>query len=67
MNLSWEVLFGAGALVIALAIAWGMMRNRTRNRANDPLTEAATREQYDHPKSYAAEQDAYREEVRPPR
>ena len=38
-----------GAVVLGLAIAWGLFRYSTRNRALDPLTEAATREQYEHP------------------
>jgi hypothetical protein len=39
----------AGALLLGLAIAYGLYRYHTRNRALDPLTEAATREQYEHP------------------
>jgi hypothetical protein len=38
-----------GVLVLGLAIAWGLLRYQTRNRALDPLTEAATREEYEHP------------------
>ena len=49
--ISWEIAFGLGALVLAAALIWAMQRNRTRNRANDALTEAATRADYDHPEA----------------
>lgn len=49
--ISWEIVYGLGALVLAGAIAWAILRNRARNRANDPLTEAATRADYDHPEA----------------
>jgi hypothetical protein len=46
---SYEILYGLGALVLALAIAWGFIQYRRRNRAMDKVTEEATREEYDHP------------------
>ena len=49
--ITWEVFWGLGAHILAGAIIWGMTRNRTRNRANDALTEAATRADYDHPEA----------------
>ena len=48
-----EVLFGVGIVVLFVGLAWGLWRYNTRNRAYDPVTEAATREQYDHPETYA--------------
>ena len=65
IDLSWEILYGVGALVLALAIAYGLMRNRGRNRANDPLTEQATREEYQHPETYGETEDALRNRTRP--
>lgn len=43
---SWMVIDVAGALLLGAAIAWGMLRNRGRDRGMDPVTEAATREGY---------------------
>jgi hypothetical protein len=44
-----EVFYGVGALVLLAALVWGVMRNRARDRRLDPLTDAATRAQYDDP------------------
>jgi hypothetical protein len=38
-----------GAALLGAAIAYAMFQNSRRNRANDRLTEAATRDLYDHP------------------
>lgn len=39
----------AGAILLGLALAYGMLQNSRRDRRNDKLTEAATRDLYDHP------------------
>lgn len=62
---SWEAFFGLGALVLAGVLIWGMTRNRTRNRANDPLTESATAKQYDHPGARQEISEEARRKVRP--
>lgn len=59
-----EIFFGLGALVLLAVLVWGVNQYRTRNRANDPVTEAATREEYDHPDSYRDSQDRFRDQVR---
>ena len=60
-----EILYGLGALVLLAAIVWGYAQYKTRNKANDPITEAATREEYDHPDRYKAEQEQFKDQVRP--
>ena len=40
---SWELLWGVGLIVIAVAIAWGSFSYRSRNRANDPVSDEAAR------------------------
>jgi hypothetical protein len=60
-----ELLYGLGALVLLAALVWGIVQYKTRNKANDPLTEAATREEYDHPETYEQEQDKFKKQVRP--
>ena len=40
---SWEMLWAVGLVAVALAIGWGVMQNRTRNRANDQVGEEAAR------------------------
>lgn len=51
---SWETLWGVGVLLLAVVIAWALWRNATRNRANDRITEEATRRMYDDPDAYHA-------------
>jgi hypothetical protein len=60
-----EVFFGLGALVLLGALIWGITQYKLRNRANDPITERATKAEYDHPATYEQEQDRFRDEVRP--
>jgi hypothetical protein len=47
-----EVLYGIGALVLLAALIWATLQYRARNRANDPVTEEATRELFEKPASY---------------
>jgi hypothetical protein len=47
-----EIAYGIGALVLLAVLAWATWQYRNRNRANDRVTERATRELYQHPKSY---------------
>jgi hypothetical protein len=60
-----EVLYGLGALLLLAALVWGITQYRRRNRANDPVTEQATRAEYDHPDTYDREEQAFRDRVRP--
>lgn len=60
-----ELLYGVGALLLAAALVWGIIQYRTRNKANDPLTEAATRDEYDHPDTYETDEDDFKTKVRP--
>ncbi len=50
--LSAGIFYGGGALVLGGVMAYGMYRNSTRNKANDKITEAATRMQYKDPERY---------------
>ena len=51
-----EIFFGLGALLLGAGILYAMLRNRTRNRANDALGEEATREIYrQDPETYSSE------------
>ena len=45
--------FGLGTLVLLVAIAWGVWQYNRRGRANEPITERATRELYRNPDRYA--------------
>lgn len=60
-----EVLFGVGIVVLFFGLLWGFIQYKTRNRANDPLTEAATKAEYDHPETYEADEAALKEKVQP--
>ena len=61
----YELLYGVGALVLMIALVWGITQYKTRNKANDAVTEAATRAEYDHPETYEQEQDKFEKQVRP--
>jgi hypothetical protein len=60
-----EVFYGLGALALAAALVWGLTQYRRRNRANDPITEAATRDEYDHPDTSEKREEAFRSRTRP--
>jgi hypothetical protein len=61
-----EVLYGAGALVLLLGLAWGVWRYNRRDRANDPVTEMATREEYQRPDQTGAERSEFERRISPP-
>jgi hypothetical protein len=65
MHIGPEIFFGIGAVILLAVIAWGVVRNRQRNRANDPITEAATREEYRHPNSY--DEEKFKAQLHPKR
>lgn len=50
--LAWEMIYPLGALALGVILAVFLWRNHRRNKAVDPITEAATREEYDHPDRY---------------
>lgn len=60
-----EVFYGLGALALLAGLVWGITQYRLRNRANDPITEEATRAEYDHPNTYDQEQGRFEDRVRP--
>lgn len=47
-----EIAYILGAVVLAGAIAYGLIQYYTRNRRNDAITEEATRMEYDAPLAY---------------
>jgi hypothetical protein len=61
----YEAVYGLGALVLFGVLLWGFVQYKRRNRANDPITEAATREEYDHPDTYKEESERLNRQVRP--
>ena len=60
-----EIFYGIGAVVLLGVLAWGYLRNRGRNRANDPITEAATKAEYDHPDTYDKDRRELDRQIRP--
>lgn len=60
-----EVFYGLGALLLLAVLIWAVSRNKGRNRANDAITEAATREEYDHPETYEETRRELNRRVRP--
>ncbi len=44
----WSLVVVGGFVLLAIALAVGLMRNSKRDRSKDAVTEAATRNLYDH-------------------
>jgi hypothetical protein len=65
MDYAWEIVYGLGTVILALALVWGLSRSRNRNRANDPIREAATRAEYESPDAYAEKSEAFKRQARP--
>jgi hypothetical protein len=60
-----ELLFGVGIVALGLGLAWGLWSYHTRNRANDVITEEATRQAYQRPDSYAQDKPDLERRLRP--
>ncbi|HJS81104.1 MAG TPA: hypothetical protein VJ748_10810 [Vitreimonas sp.] len=50
--MGYELLYFIGAIVLLAAIGYGVWQDKTRNKAKDALTEAATKMEYEHPEEY---------------
>jgi hypothetical protein len=64
MNFTPEVLYGIGGAVLLVALIWGMIQYKTRNRANDRVTEKAADTLYDNPETYERKRPGLENEVR---
>ena len=47
-----EILYGIGTLLLLGGLVYGVYQWSHRNKANEAITEAATREEYKHPERY---------------
>jgi hypothetical protein len=59
--MGYELLYFIGALLLLAVIGYGVYRDKTRNKAKDTLTEAATKMQYEHPEEYEKVQEQFEE------
>jgi len=50
--MGYELFYIIGAFVLLAAIGYGVYRDKTRDKSKDRITEAATKEQYEHPERY---------------
>jgi hypothetical protein len=64
MTLQPEVFFGIGVAVLFVVLIWGMVQYKTRNRANDRVTEKAAEKLYDNPETYDQKRPGLQDEVR---
>ncbi len=61
-----EIGYFIGAILLAVALGFGAMQYRRRNRANIPITEKATRDLYANEDQYARSGESdMREKVKP--
>lgn len=65
MTFQPEVLWGVGALLLFLALIYGMIQYKTRNRANDEVSEKAAKALYDDPARYPEERERLEDEAKP--
>jgi len=65
MDFQGEILWGVGALLLLVALIYGMIQYRTRNRANDPVSEKAAKTLYDDPDGYAKKREGLKDEIEP--
>ena len=47
-----EILYAVGAALLLAALIYGALQYSRRNRANEPITDKATKELYEHPDRY---------------
>ena len=48
----WEIFYIIGAVILAAAIAYGLVQYYSRDKRKDAITEEATRMEYDAPIAY---------------
>ena len=63
--MAWEIAWPIGAGLLAIALAYGLWRYHSRNRAKDAITEEATRELYRHPETYDRKREDLKKRIRP--
>lgn len=65
MDFQFEMLWGLGALLLLAALIYGVIQYRTRNRANDPVSEEAAKALYDDPDGYDRKREQLKDKVEP--
>lgn len=61
-----EMLWPIGIALLLVVLVYGMVQYKTRNRANDRVTEKAAKTLYDDPATYTEQtRDDLKKEVRP--
>jgi hypothetical protein len=60
-----EILWGVGAVVLFAVLIYGMIQYKTRNRANDRVSDAATKALYDDPEHYPEKREALKQDIEP--
>jgi hypothetical protein len=61
-----EMLWPLGAALLLVVLVYGMIQYKTRNRANDRVTDKAAKALYDDPTTYTEQtRDDLKKEVRP--
>ena len=61
----YELSWGVGILALLAALVWGIVQYKTRNRANDRITEQATAAQYKDPDHYEQTRAELNKRIKP--
>lgn len=56
---AYEFFYIIGALLLLAVIGYAVYRDMTRDKSKDAITEAATKEQYEHPERYQETQELF--------
>lgn len=51
--LAWELVYPIGTLVLLIAMVYGFVQYRRRNRANDRTADRVVRDRYEHPEKWS--------------
>ena len=65
MTFQPEILWGVGVVLLLAALIYGMVQYRTRNRANDRVSDAAAKALYDDPERYPEKREVLERDVKP--
>lgn len=57
--MGYEWAYFIGAMLLLAGLGYAVYLDRTRDKRKDAITEAATREQYEHPERYQRTQKAF--------
>ena len=50
---AWEMVYPIATLILLIALVYGLMQYRRRNRASDETAQKVVRDRYEHPEKWS--------------